>query len=166
MAGLYFVIIYTGSRHPEHVRSYGAFESVADANVWCEREGFEQTPGEGEWATVIPRPEVAAEGPGWSGLTPSIPPSPASRPLARLREIATCPICQAGELTRMDGPPEWYVLPAATLGLPDDADKRVGRGLPVGVSVCSHCEHVALFLPPTLDRPEGRRDPGNKRSRP
>jgi hypothetical protein len=41
------------------------------------------------------------------------------------RVSATCPICHEGELRRTDGPPEWYVLPAATLGLPDD-EKRVG----------------------------------------
>jgi len=71
------------------------------------------------------------------------------------RVSATCPICHEGELRRMDGPPEWYVLPAATLGLPDDDEKRVGRGVPVGISVCSRCEYVALFLPPTVDGPEG-----------
>lgn len=71
------------------------------------------------------------------------------------RLSATCPICHEGELRRMDGPPEWYVLPAATLGLPDDEEKRVGRGVPVGISVCSRCEYVALFLPPTIDGPEG-----------
>jgi hypothetical protein len=53
------------------------------------------------------------------------------------RVSATCPICHEGELRRMDGPPEWYVLPAATLGLPDDEEKRVGRGVPVGISICS-----------------------------
>jgi hypothetical protein len=36
------------------------------------------------------------------------------------RVSATCPICHEGELRRMDGPPEWYVLPAATLSLSDD----------------------------------------------
>jgi len=56
----------------------------------------------------------------------------------------------------MDGPPEWYVLPAATLGLPDDEEKRVGRGMSVGISVCSRCEYVALFLPPTVDMPTSR----------
>jgi hypothetical protein len=56
----------------------------------------------------------------------------------------------------MDSPPEWYVLEAATLGLPDDEEKRVGRGVPVSVSVCSRCEHVALFLPPTIGRQAGR----------
>jgi hypothetical protein len=91
-----------------------------------------------------------------SGPTPPMPPTSAPRPLAHLRVSAICPVCQEGELARVDGPPEWYVLPAATLGLPDDAEKRVGRGMPVGVSVCSRCEHVALFLPPTVDRPEGR----------
>ena len=40
------------------------------------------------------------------------------------RVSATCPICHEGELRRMDGPPEWYVIPAATLGLPDDEEKR------------------------------------------
>ena len=74
---------------------------------------------------------------------------------AALREKATCPICHEGVLTRMDGPPEWYVLEAATPGLPDDEEKRVGRCVPVSVSVWSRCEHVALFLPPTLDRPAG-----------
>jgi len=69
------------------------------------------------------------------------------------RVSATCPICHEGELSRMDGPPEWYVLPAATLGLPDDDEKRIGRGMPVGISVCSRCEYVALFLPPTVDEP-------------
>ena len=93
----------------------------------------------------------------------SIRPSPAPRPLARLRETAICPVCEQGELTRMDGPPEWYLIPAATLGLPDDAEKRVGHGLPVGMSVCSHCEHVALFLPPTIDRPERSGAPGRAR---
>jgi hypothetical protein len=68
---------------------------------------------------------------------------------------ATCPICHEGELRRREGPPEWYVLPAATLGLPDDDENRVGRGMPVGISVCSRCEYVALFLPPTVDAPEG-----------
>jgi len=71
------------------------------------------------------------------------------------RVSATCPICHERELRRTDGPPEWYVLPAATLGLPDDQEKRVGRGMPVGISVCSHCGFVALFLPPTVDAPEG-----------
>jgi hypothetical protein len=71
------------------------------------------------------------------------------------RVSAICPICHAGELRRMGGPPEWYVLPAATLGLPDDDEKRVGRGVPVGISVCSRCEYVALFLPPAVDAPEG-----------
>jgi hypothetical protein len=47
----------------------------------------------------------------------------------------TCPICHEGELRRSDGPLEWYVLPAATLGLPDDEEKRVGRGMPVQVRV-------------------------------
>jgi hypothetical protein len=28
-----------------------------------------------------------------------------------------------------------------------DKDKRVGRDMPVGISVCSRCEYVALFLP-------------------
>jgi ATP-dependent Clp protease ATP-binding subunit ClpA len=67
------------------------------------------------------------------------------------RVNATCPICHEGELRRMDGPPEWYVIPAATRGLPDDGEKRVGHGMPVGISVCSRCEYVALFLPPTVD---------------
>lgn len=71
------------------------------------------------------------------------------------RVSATCPICQEGQLRRRDGPPEWDVLPAATLGLPDDEGKRVGRGMPVGISVCSRCEYVALFLPPVVDAPEG-----------
>jgi hypothetical protein len=71
------------------------------------------------------------------------------------RVSATCPICHEGELKPMAGPPEWYVLPAATLGLPDDDEKRVGRGVPVGISVCPRCEYVALFLPPTVDGPEG-----------
>ena len=70
-------------------------------------------------------------------------------PAATARPI--CPICHEGELRRMDGPPEWYVLPAATLGLPDDEEKRVGHGMPVGISVCSRCQYVALFLPPTVD---------------
>jgi ATP-dependent Clp protease ATP-binding subunit ClpA len=69
------------------------------------------------------------------------------------RVSATCPICHEGVLRRRDGPPEWYILPAATLGLPDDEEKRVGRGMPVGISVCSRCEYVALFLPPTIDGP-------------
>jgi hypothetical protein len=67
------------------------------------------------------------------------------------RVTATCPICHEGELRRMDAPPEWYVIPAATLGLPDDEEKRVGRGVPVGISVCPRCEYVALFLPPTVE---------------
>jgi hypothetical protein len=71
------------------------------------------------------------------------------------RVSAACPICHEGELRRMAGPPEWYLLPAATLGLPDDDEKRVGRGMPVGISVCSRCEYVALFLPPAVDAPEG-----------
>lgn len=70
------------------------------------------------------------------------------------RVSATCPICHEGELRRRKGPPEWYTFPAATLGLPDDDEKRVGRVFgPFGISVCSHCEYVALFLPPTLDEP-------------
>jgi hypothetical protein len=79
----------------------------------------------------------------------------AAQSFAGLREKATCPICHEGQLTRMHGSPEWYVLEAATLGLPDDEEKRVGRGVPVSVSVCSRCEHIALFLPPTVDGPAG-----------
>ena len=149
MTGLYFVIIYKGSGHPDYVRSHGAFSSFALANRWCKREGLEQTPGEGEWATVIPRPELTGEGPGWSGVAPPVPPSSAPEPLSRVGERAICPVCREGELTRMGGTPEWYVLPAALLGLPDDAEKRVGHGMPVGATVCSRCEHVSLFLPPS-----------------
>ena len=90
-----------------------------------------------------------------AGSRESIPLSPAPESFAGLREIAVCAICHVGQLTRTDSPPEWYVLEAATLGLPDDEEKRVGRGVPVSVSVCSRCEHVALFLPPTIDRPTG-----------
>ena len=76
----------------------------------------------------------------------------------QLRVSATCPICHVGELKRKDGPPEWYVLPAATLGLPADEEKRVGHGIPVGISVCTRCEYVALFLPPIIDGPASRHD--------
>ena len=73
------------------------------------------------------------------------------------RVSATCPICHEGELRRIDGPDEWYVPRAATLGLPDDQEKRVGRGVPVGISVCSRCEYVALFLPPAAAPPSQAR---------
>jgi hypothetical protein len=56
------------------------------------------------------------------------------------RVSATCPIWHEGQLRAIDAPPEWYVLPAATLGLPDDEEKRVGRGVPVGISVCPRCD--------------------------
>lgn len=46
------------------------------------------------------------------------------------RVSATCPICHDGE------------------------EKRVGRGVPVGISVCPRCDYIALFLPPTIDRPK------------
>ena len=68
------------------------------------------------------------------------------------RVSATCPICHEGELRRMDGPPEWYVLPAATLGLPDDEEKRVGRGVPVGISVCSRCPHAYVLVNSALSK--------------
>jgi ATP-dependent Clp protease ATP-binding subunit ClpA len=94
--------------------------------------------------------------------------TPRSRPIAVAGAAAridkdnrvsrTCPICHEGELSRMDGPPEWYVIPAATLGLPDDEEKRVGRGVPVGIRVCSRCDYVGLFLPPTVDRPASRHE--------
>jgi excisionase family DNA binding protein len=89
--------------------------------------------------------EAGATGRLDAGSQESLSRSAAGRP-----DRLTCPVWHAGELIPMDGPPEWYVLPAATLGLPDDAEKRVGRGVPVGVSVCSRCQYVALFLPPTI----------------
>jgi hypothetical protein len=67
------------------------------------------------------------------------------------RVSATCPTCREGELRRMDGPPEWYVLPAATLGLPDDEEKRVGRN--DGLN-WPHCDGLNWpHLRPTGGRP-------------
>ena len=112
----------------------------------------------------LPRPEVAAEG-RVGRRRQSLHPR-AWRwehiPL-RLRTTVAVEPSEAVALTGGPVHPGRLTL-LADFGLPDDADKRVGRGLPVGVSVCSHCEHVALSLPPTLDRPDGRRGPGNSRS--
>jgi hypothetical protein len=59
-----------------------------------------------------------------------------------------CPVCHHGRLTTMHE--EWFVLPSA--GYPKTSDEgTVERGLPIGVRSCPVCEHVALFLPPTLD---------------
>jgi hypothetical protein len=60
-----------------------------------------------------------------------------------------CPMCHEARL----GPilPHWYVLYTAD---PSPRD-RVQHGMPVGVRTCPQCEHVALFLPPTLDAPSG-----------
>jgi hypothetical protein len=60
-----------------------------------------------------------------------------------------CPMCHEARLGPTE--PDWYVLYAAD-SRPRD---RVQRGLPVGVRTCPRCEHVALFLPPTLDAPSG-----------
>jgi hypothetical protein len=60
-----------------------------------------------------------------------------------------CPMCHEARLGPTE--PDWYVLYTA-----DSAPRdRVQRGLPVGVRACPRCEHVALFLPPTLDAPRG-----------
>ncbi len=60
-----------------------------------------------------------------------------------------CPMCHEARL----GPthPDWYVLYTAG-STPRD---RGQRGLPVGARTCPQCEHVALFLPPTLDASRG-----------
>lgn len=58
-----------------------------------------------------------------------------------------CPMCHEARL----GPtqPDWYVLYTA------DSTPQDRHGMPVGVRTCPHCEHVALFLPPTLDTSVG-----------
>jgi hypothetical protein len=57
----------------------------------------------------------------------------------------TCPMCHEARL----GPtlPDWYVVYMAD-SAPGD---RVQRGMPVGMRTCPNCDHVAFFLPPTLD---------------
>jgi hypothetical protein len=140
MTGLYFVIIYKGSRHPDYVRSHGAFSSFALANRWCKREGLEQTPGEGEWATIIPRPELTGEGPGWSGVAPPVPPSSAPEPLSRVGERAICPVCREGEPTRMGGTPGGMYSPppcSASLTTPRNAWGTACRWEPPSVRVAS-----------------------------
>jgi hypothetical protein len=71
-----------------------------------------------------------------------------------------CPVCHQGRLTKMHE--EWFVLPSA--GYPKTSDEgTVERGLPIGVRSCSVCEHVALFLPRTLDASGQPYRPGRSR---
>jgi len=58
-----------------------------------------------------------------------------------------CPMCHEARLGAIL--PQWYV-PYTADSSPRD---RVQRGMPVGVRTCPRCEHLALFLPPTLDAP-------------
>jgi hypothetical protein len=73
-----------------------------------------------------------------------------------------CPVCHEGRLTpTYEG---WYVLPSA--GYPkrnQEGGFEEHRGLQVGVRSCSACEHVALFLPPTLDASGQPHRPGRSR---
>jgi hypothetical protein len=61
-----------------------------------------------------------------------------------------CPMCHEARLSVTQ--PDWYVLYLAD-SHPSD---NVHRGMPVGMRTCPNCEHVALFLPPSLDS-SGRR---------
>ena len=73
-----------------------------------------------------------------------------------------CPVCHEGRLTpTYEG---WYVLPSAGYPLENkEGEYEVHRGRPVGVRSCPACEHVALFLPPTLDASGQPHRPGRSR---
>jgi hypothetical protein len=72
-----------------------------------------------------------------------------------------CPVCHEGRLARRyDG---WFVLPSAGYPRQNEQGAEVHQGVPVGITVCSQCEYVALFLPPTLDASGRPYRPGRRR---